>query len=241
MKADRTEMKGRMRRWQRKAKPVIFAGCVMLTLLLLLGGTQAWFTSADFVRNPVKREEPAQEFIVVEVDEFDPEPDDGLYEKRVGAQNVGDVAAFVRLLVLPVFQNEDGDLLPAVLGKQGDPGVNVIVTDFNLAEWDVPLSAWKNGDWADGGDGYYYYLNRLNPGTSTEALNKDLFKHLRLVDPAPAGYENAQLIVEVKCEAVEVNDYRDGWWGLTANTAPSNPPFSDTIVRIDGRLQSQMS
>jgi len=244
---DKTDRKGRMRRWLRKAKPVILAGSIVLAVLLVLGGTLAWFTSADFVRNPLRRAEPALEFTVVEVDEFDPEPEDGLYTKRVGAQNVGDIPAFVRLLVLPVFKLEDGGpqptLLPAVLGTEPGPvpaDANVIIEDFNLATWNG--TAWTGGNWVDGGDGYYYYLNRLDPETSTDidGLNENLFEHLRLV-AMPAGYENATLVIEVKCEALEVKNYREGWWGIIGNTpAPTDPPFSETIVNIDGRLQTQM-
>jgi len=243
-KMDKADKKDRTRSWLRKAKPVIFAGSLVLAALLVLGGTLAWFTSADEVENRVRREDPAKEFAVVEVDVFDPEPDgSGLYEKRVGAQNVGDIPAFVRLLVLPVFKSAEGHLLPAVLGKPGDPGANVIVTDFNLATWNG--SAWTGGDWVDGGDGYYYYLNRLDPvdyygkGCSTDIddLNKNLFNHLKLVTPMPEGYENATLLIEVKCEAVEVKNYREAWWLLANNTAPTAP---DTIVRIDGRLQGQI-
>jgi len=241
---DKADLKDRARRWLRKAKPVILTGCIVMAVLLVLGGTLAWFTAADEVLNIAKRNEKAKEFIVVEVDVFDPEPEDGLYTKQVGAQNVGDIPAFVRLLVLPVFKSADGSLLPAVLGYLDDstgapvpPDANVIVTDFNLANWDG--SEWTGGDWADGGDGYFYYLNRLDPGISTDAQGKNLFNHLELAQPMPEGYENASLVIEVKCEALTVTDYRNGWWGLTTNAPPENPPFSDIIVRIDGRLLSQ--
>jgi len=236
-KPDKADKQKRTQRWLRKAKPVIFLGCLMLSILLVLGGTLAWFTSADTVRNIVKQEEMAKEFIVVEVDEFYPEPDEGgIYTKKVGAQNIGDIPAFVRLLVLPVFISADDNLLPAVLGMPGTPpapaDANVIVTDFNL--WDE--TTLTGDDWAYGGDGYYYYLHRLDPNDNTEDLGKNLFEHLKLVEPMPAGYENAKLVIEVKCEALEVKRYREGWWGLSNTTAPAASPLKE----IDSRLQGQI-
>jgi len=228
----------------RRAKPLIFVGCVLLAVLLLLGSTLAWFTAADAVLNPIRRKELAKNFEVVEVDVFPPDQDYGEdVVKRVGAQNVGELPAFVRVLVLPVFIAQDGSLLPAMLGKAGDPGVNVIVTDFNLATWNTATNQWEGGDWALGGDGYYYYLNRLEPETSTDVadLDKNLFNQLQLVMPMPAGYGDATLVIEIKCEAVEPLNYREAWWGMDANAAPASPPIPSAILleiqRIDARLQ----
>ena len=228
----------------RKKKPVIFFGSLALAILLLLGSTLAWFTASDLILNAIRREEPSKNFQVMEVDDFPPGQDttDSIV-KRVGAQNVGDVPAFVRLLVLPVFRSAEGHLLPAVLGKAGDPGVNIVVEDFNLASFIA--GAWTEGDWADGGDGYYYYLHRLDPATTTNSgsPDKNLFNSLKLVS-VPEGYEDAKLLIEVKCEAVEVKNYREAWWGLTNNAAPTSPPVESTllatVISIDDRLRGQM-
>jgi len=82
----------------RRAKPLIFVGCIVLSVLLLLGSTLAWFTAADAILNPIRREELAKNFEVVEVDVFPPDQDySQKVEKRVGAQNVGELPAFVRV------------------------------------------------------------------------------------------------------------------------------------------------
>jgi len=235
-----------LRSWKlRRLKPVILIGCFMLAVLMLLGSTLAWFTANDDVLNRVRRDEKAKRFEVVEVDVFPDQDFDGEIEKRVGAQNVGELPAFVRLLVLPVFKSEEGHLIPAVLGQPGanpsDPPVpadaNVIVLDFNLAEWNPGTLAWEGGDWADGEDGYYYYLRRLDPETSTDDLGKNLFETLELVQPMPEGYENATLVIEVKSEAVELKNYREAWWGILGNTPA---PADVTLQRIDGELVSEL-
>ena len=237
----------------RRAKPVLFFGSLLLAVVLLLGSTMAWFISSDSVLNPMRREEPAKLFDVVEVDVFPPGQDTStLMEKRVGAQNVGDLPAFVRLLVLPVFKAQDGSLLPARLGVPGNdpindppvpPEANVIVTDLNLASWELP-GQWEGGDWADGGDGYFYYLHRLDPGASTDALETNLFEHLQLVLPPPPGYENASLLIEVKSEAVDPFLYRDAWWAIPNNATPASPPIPalllDSLLHIDERLQGEL-
>jgi len=233
----------------RRQKPVIFIGSLALAVVLLLGSTLAWFTAADYVRNPMRRNEYAKSFEVVEVDVFPPGQDtEGSMEKRVGSQNVGDLPAFVRLLVLPVFKSADDNLLPAALGRDGTPpdpaNANVIIEDFNLATWNETEEKWNDdGDWAPGGDGYYYYLHRLDPMTSTEDLHKNLFNSLRLAD-MPEGYENATLIIEVKCEAVEPKNYREAWWGIPGNATPAEPFVPDDILAyilgIDDILKGQI-
>ena len=192
----------------KKCKPVIIAFCLFFALLLLLGSTNAWFTSQDALTNNLKNE-AMKTFKVSVVDVFDNTPPQGdeIWNKRVGAVNLGEKPSFVRLLVTPVFVAQDGET-----ALSAEFGSHVILEDLNTA------------DWIDGGDGYYYYKHILSTNTSTDLmfLNKNLFNKVSILNPLPEIYKNANLKIEVKCEAVGIKewDYRMGWWGSV--NAPTN-------------------
>lgn len=200
----------------RKCKPYILLFCALFALFELLGSTLAWYTTADSLVNVITTP-AARHFRVRAVDVFDPEPEQGVYTKRVGAANVDDKAAFVRLLALPVFVIEHPDgpptLLPATIGKPGS-GAMVIMSDLNETDW---IDA---TDLGPGGDGYFYYKYILEPGKSTDtghASREDhnLFNQIE-IGALPPGYEDAELVIEVICEAVSASPpgkYIQSWWG----------------------------
>jgi len=169
----------------------------LFALFELLGSTLAWFTSADARVNSMETP-PDKHFSILAVDEFDPDPDDeGLYSKRVGAVNAAEKPGYARLLVFPMFllENPDGPptLLPASIGGPGS-GAYVIMDDLNLTDW---LDA---SDLDSGGDGFFYYKYLLEPGQSTHP-DHNLFNLIRINDNLPTDYQNARLVIEVKCEA----------------------------------------
>ena len=208
----------------RKCKPYILAFCILFAMFELLGSTLAWFTTADFRVNSMETP-PDKSFSVHAVDIFDPNPDDGVYHKRVGAVNAEEKPAFVRLLVIPVFVIDPvnpGDaptLLPATLGGPGS-GAMVIMDDLNTDS--------NDGDWLDatdfaGGDGYFYYRHILGANESTDTA-RNLFNTVTL-GPLPQGYEEAHLVIEVKCEAVctqPPGEYVNAWWD--GDLPPSGTP-----------------
>jgi hypothetical protein len=202
----------------------------LFAFLVVTGSTLAWFISVDSMVNNL-HSPPAKGFSAALVDVFNPSPQQGkTYTKRVGAVNQEGKPAFVRLLVIPTFVAADGEtVLPAEFGT------HVTLTGANLATWSG--SKWSGGDWADGGDGYYYYLHILPGNTSTDigGLNQNLFNSVQVSSSLPAEYKNANLRIEVKCEAVGIEkwQYRTGWWGR--DTAPANQVLS----RIDTVLSAQ--
>lgn len=195
----------------RKMKPLAAPLSLVLALFILLGSTMAWFVATDGKVNPFRA--PAYTFAVHTVDEF-PNPgkpfaEGGTYEKRVGAANVGDYPAFVRLMIQVTIISADGTtVLPASLG------VEVEALDLNTT------------DWMYGDDGYFYYLHKLNAGVSTTDLGHDLFSTVQIADGLAEDYSAARLKIEVKCEASDIEqwNYRQGWWG--AATAPTGAPLS---------------
>jgi hypothetical protein len=176
-----------------------------------LAYTGSWFTRTEAVVNQLSSDAPL--FSVGVVDEFTPPAEvrpGSSTPKRVGAVNRGNQPAFVRLLVWPVVTDPNGVPLPARLGQE------------------VKLGGLDAAKWRDGGDGYYYFLGRLAPGSATP----DLFTAVELDGQLGAAYEGASLRLDVKTEAVEprLGAYRMSWWGVSA------PPLDPSLSVIDASL-----
>jgi len=220
------EKKRRLRGLRRHT--LIFS--LLLSFVLALGGSFAWYTVADnVVNNLVSRDSPSR-FHVRAVDEFTAAPDHGVYAKRVGAVNLDNRPAFARLLVSAVFVIDSPAggppiVMHATIGPPGS-GAMVIMADFNAS------------DWKDGGDGYFYYLRVLHALESTDTgwntgNDRNLFNTVTM-GTLPAGYENARLVIEVACEAVGVTppgEYINGWWhGVT--------PAANPLLAVHTALQN---
>ena len=232
-------------RW-RKQHPLMLAMAITLGIVILLGSTFAWFTQADKVTNPLETQEQNFDFEIEEI--FDPpgEVDPGEeIEKIVDVKNVGDVAGFTRVLILTEIISADGVLLPAIPGTTFELDLNI--TEDGGADGKI---------WADGGDGYYYYLGKLEPG---ETSSEHLFTSVTLADTVANGGTlgeediDAKMKIEVKVEAVELRKwkYREAWWMETLPVPSSDPaynpvndpynpayePATDEWKVIDGKLK----
>jgi len=208
-----------------KTKLVFFSACVLTALVLIVTQTYAWFTAEDEKVNQFITDKIVvkYEFDSKLFDDFDPDPDGDVYTKRVGAVVSGNRDSFVRLLVIPTFVDDsDPNLPPIVLPAVF--GTHIILDDGD----------YNTTNWAYGGDGYYYYLGVLKPGDSTDDMGQNLFNTVKLADNLPPEYENAHLVIEVKCEAsgTEKWDYRAGWWGSEAAISDNTSP----LYNIDATL-----
>jgi hypothetical protein len=122
---------------------------------------------------------------------------------------------FVRILVFVEIISEENTALEAIPG-----------TTFAFVGLDSTL-------WADGEDGYFYYLELLEGGQTTV---QPLFTGVKLASGLPATYDNARMRIEIKVEASEPlrEKYRDGWW-KNGDVAPGTP----TLQSIDSILEAQ--
>jgi hypothetical protein len=203
-----------MTRTSQRTIPALVLLSSILAAVLLLGGTVALMRSSGSVTNHLST--PQYRFDVSIVEVFEPPTDPIIpggnpIEKKVSATNNGDLPGFVRLLVLPTVIAADGHtVLPAHIGTE-------IIADLNTSEW------------ADGGDGYYYYLDVLAPAQTTPAL----LSEVSLAKDLDERYKGAILSIEVKCEATGIQkwDYRVGWWGS------SDAPGNAALIPIDEVLR----
>jgi len=219
-----------------RCKPWIMAFCVLFAAVMLLGSTFGWFTATDSRTNTLVTP-PDKFFSIQALDLFD--PDVSLRHKRVGAINLEEKPGLVRLLVQPVFTvpaQADGDppkLLPGSIGGPGS-GALVIMRDFNSTDW---IDAAGPGT---GGDGYFYYKHILEPGVSTDDIGHNLFNEVDIASPLPEGYEDAQLVINVKCEAVGIKpaeNFVTVWWN---GQVPPNSP-GNTLRLVYDTLQAALA
>jgi len=195
---------------------------VLISLTLVLSTTFSWFTQSDKITNTLETKDLGFSFKVNEV--FSPPgtitPGQDI-EKVVNVKNTGDMPGFVRVLVLAEIISADGDVLEA------KPGVTFAFKSLNVTDW----TPGNKKMWADGKDGYYYYLDKLEPGQTTK---EPLFSGVMLNPSLGPEYENASMKIEIKVEASETarEKYRGGWW-----RNGDNPPASPALKPIDDTLK----
>ncbi len=187
--------------------------------VLIINNTYSWFTSKDEITNRFSTGQ--LDFSVGVVDVFDPDnPWKPLDNKKVTAKNYGTYPAFVRILVQPVMMKE-GAPLKAEIGQE-------LITNIKL--YDSVIN--PTGKWLKDKDDYYYYLDLLNPG---EVADPYLFTDIKLSDGLPDDYKDANLLIQVKVEAINALTYayRDAWWNNIS-------PLDDDLKKIDDILKTKV-
>lgn len=161
-----------------KKKVSVVAICLLLTVVLTVGGTLAYlFTSTGSVTNTFT---PAKTDIEVE------EPNwNGLVKSDVTIKNTGDIKAFIRAKIVVNWQNST-NIIPAA------------DTDY---EWDINTTGDENGKWVKIGD-FYYYNKPIDPGFETGVLIENAAQAVE----APIGYkavDGYKLHIEVLAQSVQ--------------------------------------
>lgn len=120
-------------------------------------------------------------------------------KKDVWVKNTGTAPLFVRVMVMPLIKSTEGVVLPLGIGD----------------DLEIDLGS----DWVDGGDGFYYYKGKVEPGKKTPSL----FTKVTLSDSLEDEYVGADLSIQVKSETVTTQqyEYRKAWWrGETPSASP---------------------
>ena len=166
---------------------IMLGSAILLAVLLVAGGTMAWFTAeADPVVNSFK----AGTVKVAINETFNEEltgnvnPGDS-YEKVVSVDNIGTKRAYIRVKLTPKFAGElDTD----------------VVTYPILANWVLHT------------DGWYYYKNIVQPGASTTNLiEKVIFEGAGMGNE----YQGAEFTLTVNAEAIQAtNGAINDEWGV---------------------------
>ena len=164
-----------------KKKIIALSSIAICILLIVIGGTSAYFTSQDSVIN------------VINTGSINAVPEEDLTEsKKVWVKNYGKNDCLVRVSITPRLVDLDGN------PWAGD--VNKITLKFNednlIIDPPSNLSDWKEEPWSkkwiQGDDEYYYYTSILPVTESTTEL-------LSSVD-IPKEYKDEDLEMDVKID-----------------------------------------
>jgi alternate signal-mediated exported protein len=217
---------------------MLFLACVVLSILLMVGSTFAWFFVRESVTNSLKAPDLPFEFSLGE--EFMPPggvaPGDAV-RKVVSVTNTGDLPGFARVMVNPeIMSKADPDTgMGTVLPYTPDVLTYYYEEDPDNPGFPKADAMGMNPEWMDGGDGYYYYPVKLMPGETTPPL----FMFVELAEDLGDEYDGAGLAIDVKVEAVETARYRDAWWPGSDGKGMVPAPTT-ALEEIDGLLQDQL-
>lgn len=126
-------------------RAILLGLAALLVVAASIGGTLAWLTSTPPVLTNT--------FVPGEVPNEITETFDGTTKSNVQIKNVGNVNAFIRVALVPIWRNDD----------TGHTGTGLIAT----GTYNITLNT---TDWTLGSDGYYYYNSAVQPTGSTAAL-----------------------------------------------------------------------
>lgn len=137
-----------------KKGKIILGSAIMLVILLVTGGTLAWFTSTT---EPVLNEFTAGTLEIELVDEFEGAPNvnpGDCYDKVVYVKNLGTKKAMVRVHESTIIENYN------MLGLENVGEANMDIIKFQVNE------NWHH----DVANNYFYYKNVLEPGAETQPI-----------------------------------------------------------------------
>lgn len=188
-----------------KNKKMMLGSAIMLAVLLVVGGTFAWFTAET---DPVVNNFKAGTLEIELIDEFEGalnvNPGD-CYDKEVSVKNVGTKRAFVRIAKDMVFDNQDLDL--------------------DVVEYELGT------DWVEY-EGYFYYTKELaakdgetiDRTTDLFLANEDGNNICFKGEEMNNDYQGAELDITIKAEAIQVtNGAALEEWGIDPLTLAPVP------------------
>lgn len=192
---------------------------VVVSIISLTPTTLSYLTSRDNVVNPVGLGK-----VDIEVKEDFEEPDSwngGEYKKIVTVQNQGTRVSLIRVAIVPRWVEADG-----VTPFAGDTSL-LDIGWSNLATTPTP----GTDTWVDGGDGYYYYSNKIATGTATESLMTSASFKAGIAADILQRYEGKKLIIDVQAEAVHAHpDAYGAVWSQMAESGSATDVMLETII-----------
>lgn len=210
-----------MKRKSKRSKVVsIMIGIIMVTTIISLTPTTlSYLTSRDNVLNPVELGK-----VDIEVDETFKEPDSwdgGKYEKVVAIQNLGTKQSLIRVGIVPRWVEADG-----VTPFAGDTNL-LDITWNNISI--VPEA--NTETWVAGGDGYYYYSQKIATGNSTKPIIADVSFKPEVTNDILKRYEGKKLIIDIQAEAVYAHqEAYTAVWSQMANSGSLTDIMLETII-----------
>lgn len=193
---------------RKKRKILLFlSGCLSL---LLIASTFAFWTGKINHTNELKADN-----INAKIEEtFEPSKPVGTVQKEVAFKNDSSNASFLRISYAETWEKTEGD--------------NKTLLNNQLNGKDVATKNWINGFgenselWTDGGDGWYYYNQVLEPGAET----KNILEAVSFPEYSGAyqDYKDADYQLYFRMELLQVSDSQS-----TLNSDEVNKKASQTV------------
>lgn len=190
-------------------KKSIIIASVMLLLLVAVGTTLAYiFTETEPVENTFN---PSKVSCAVVENGYEPVSGEiqniSDIKSNVQIKNTGDTDAYIRVAVVVNWASADGSCVWAQ-----KPADNDYEITYNL-----------NGDWFDGGDGFYYYSKTISPEELTTILINEA-KQLKSAPQTPDGIQY-YLSIEIVASAIQSTPETvvAEQWGVTVNDGVITP------------------
>jgi predicted ribosomally synthesized peptide with SipW-like signal peptide len=186
-----------------KKRSLMLGTAIMLAVLLVAGGTMAWFTAST---EPVENEFTAGTLMIELVDEFEGAPNvnpGDCYAKDVYVINTGTKRALVRI--------EKDMVLNSNPNGPADIALDIGVVEYELGQ-----------GWVEDEDGYFYYEDILLPGengegertTSLFAENEEGKNICFAGEGMDNDYQGAELTITIEAEAIQATNgapTEEGW------------------------------
>ena len=195
-----------------KKRNMMLLTSMMLAVLLIAGGTFAWFTATA---DPIVNEFTAGTMGIQIHEEFEPvtnlNPGD-CYEKVIYVENTGSKRAYVRIKADTLWTPRSGV-------NASELSDDVIMYGINEPYWKWNWNGWHSG-WVliDGWeyiDGYFYYTKIVPSGGFTAPL----LKCNRICFNGPMmgnEYQGAKLDITINAEAIQAtHNAMNSVWGVS--------------------------
>lgn len=172
------------RKLKKPVKILLIFSSLLLVVSLSVGVTYAYLLSfPDGVTNTFK---PASTKIDIKEEKFDKQ-----IKENVCVENNGDTSVFVRAYIVVTWQNENGDIYPAV------PLIN--------RDYTIELS--DDNSWFQK-EGFYYYSEEVAPGGTTSMLIKSCYPN---IETTPDGYGLNVEIISSSIQSMPRNAVNEAW------------------------------
>lgn len=217
---------------KKKVATLLVAGALTVSIV---GGTLAWFTSKESIPNkfstPGATDGNTTENSGVKIHEnFDEAKAQDItpgtdVTKEVQVHSTVNYDQFIRVKITPEFTDKDGKVVTENQGKTLE-NKKIDLNLINYSKTDL-----SSGSWFDGGDGYYYYIGKVAPGSYTETL----LKSVKLDSTAGNEYKGLNFNVKVDAEGVQASNaaYLDSW-------NLNNEKLKDAFKNAEGASQPKL-
>lgn len=188
-----------------------------ISIIAIIGGTFAWFTAKDTVKNSfttATTQNPTNPDDGIKIDEnWVPADAEKItpgteVNKDVRVQNTASYESFIRVKFVKTFTASAPNVLIA------DLDISKIVLNYNTLNL-TNTTDLTSSKWVDGGDGYFYYLGAVEGTKFTEYL----LDSVTLDKTADNTYKNAGYDVDVLAESIQASNgaATDVWTSANAS------------------------